>query len=68
MTEQKIDVLITERILSFYRALLKRGQIAEPTAGALNPRVFDCTRSGHTPQGSPEGDHPLQQGAPAGSC
>ncbi len=57
MTEQEVDALITERILLFYGALLKRGQIAEPKVGALNPRVSDCIQSGHTPQGAPLGDH-----------
>lgn len=57
MTEQETDILITERILAFYGALLKRGQIAEPRVGALNPRVSDCTQPGHMPQGGPLGDH-----------
>ena len=57
MTKQEIDGLITERILLFYGAMLKRGQIAEPRVGALNPRVSDCIRSGHTPQDAPLGDH-----------
>ncbi len=58
MTEQETDTLITERILMFYGALLKRGQIAEPTVGALNPRVSDSIRSSHTSEDAPLGDTP----------
>ena len=53
MTEQETDTLITERILLFYGALLKRGQITEPVVGALNPRVSDCIRSGYTSENEP---------------
>ena len=62
MTEQEVDALITDRILAFYGALLKRGQIAEPRIGALNPRVSDCIPSGHMTQGAPLGDHPPPEG------
>ena len=58
MTEQETDTLITERILMFYGALLKRGQIAEPKVGALNPRVSDSIRSNHTSEDARLGDTP----------
>ena len=58
MTEQETDALITDRILLFYDALLKRGQIAAPTVGALNPRISDSTHSDHPSENAPLGDTP----------
>ena len=62
MTEQEIDLLITERILMFHRALLKRGQISEPRVGALNPRVSDIIQSGYTSEDEPLGETPDREG------
>lgn len=49
MKHAEIDALITNRIATFYSALLERGQISGPDPTTIRPSSH-CIRSVHTPQ------------------
>jgi len=51
--EPRIQAAITDRIVTFYEALVERGQIAAPPS--ILP-VSDCSRSEHTPARSSRED------------
>lgn len=64
-TLSQIDALITQRILAFYDALIRRGQIpkvSEP-GPSLSPQSFGCTPSARTlPDDQQEDPLPPQSG------
>ena len=66
---QQIDAMITERIVTLYRAMVRRGQIpqVEETGPTAIPLSSDCNRSANTHSDDrPEG-LPLLHSEPLGS-